>query len=470
MATGEFPRAGGPSGAGVGQPWSSPPRLPEPRPPEPDEEPPPEDPFRQPVADGPAAGEREAGQPLADQPQATPEPVIEEPLPERLPEQPLPEQPLPEQPLPDEPIPEEPIPEEPLPEEPLPTRAQTPPEPAIEDPLPEEAPAGETLPDEQFSDEPLSDGPQTALEPLPVLSEPARLRERLLPRSVLGISALILAFAVGAAFSGAVLYSYYEFKKDTTEKRVASFIEGFDERFDTALATIDAETNNARAEIQEELEPLRKTRAEGQVLENLIKKVQPSSFFVTSVDEAGQPSVGSAFAVASDDKQTLLVTSYTTVKAATRQPGPPVRVRQGGAEIKSTLWTWDESKDLALIVLARGGVPALAFGPEQVRPGERVFAVSALGGAGGSATQGFVADVSAEGLQHDAAVGQAFQGGPLVNSEGGVLAVSSRSYAPLGFSSDQVFFAPFVRAACERILRCSGGAPGPGDRGAPIRR
>ncbi len=318
--------------------------------------------------------------------------------------------------------------------------------------------------------------PQTEPQPPPVLiEEPVekpleRLRQRLVPTSILGITALVLAFAVGVAFSGAILYSYYEFKKDTTERRVASFIEGFDERFQTALATIEAEANNARAEIQKELEPLRKTRAEGQILESLVKKVEPSTFFVTTLDEAGQPSVGSAFAVASDDRQTLLVASYTTVKAATRQPGPPVRVRKGDGEIKATLWTWDEGKDLALIILAKGGVPVLSFAPDQLRPGERVFALSGLGGAGGSVTQGFVADVSASGVQHDAAVGQAFQGGPLVNSEGGVLAVASRSYAPLGFTSDQVYFAPFVRAACERVLRCSSGAPAMGDRGTLGRR
>jgi S1-C subfamily serine protease len=303
-------------------------------------------------------------------------------------------------------------------------------------------------------------------EPEPVLVEKAfEPRGRLLPRSILGITALVLSFAVGAAFSGAVLYSYYEFKKDTTEKRVVTFIDGFGQRFDTAVTTIDVEANNARAEIQKELEPLRKTRAEGQILETLIKKVEPSTFFVNTLDEAGQPSVGSGFAVASDDRQTLLLTSYNTVKAATRQPGPTLGVRKGNDEIKSTLWTWDEGKDLALIVLAKGSVPTLSFAPDQLRPGERIFAVSGLGGSGASMTQGFVADVSSAGLQHDAAVGQAFQGGPLVNSDGGVVAVASRSYAPLGFTSDQVYFAPFVQAACERVLRCSGGAPGAGARG-----
>jgi S1-C subfamily serine protease len=69
-------------------------------------------------------------------------------------------------------------------------------------------------------------------------------------------------------------------------------------------------------------------------------------------------------------------------------------------------------------------------------------------------SQGSVADVSANGIQHDAAVGQSFQGGPLVNSKGELLGVASRSYAPLGFASDGVFFAPPIRAACDKVLRC----------------
>lgn len=273
------------------------------------------------------------------------------------------------------------------------------------------------------------------------------------------MAVLILAFAVGSAASGVAFYSYYVFKKDKTEQRVATFLEGFDKRFQAATKTIDAERQNAKAEIQKELEPLRRIRAEGETLDALVKKVRPSLFFVNTLDEAGQPSVGTAFAVASDSEQTLLVTSYNTVRAATRKPGPALQVRQGNDEFKAELWTWQEDKDLALLVLAKGSVPRLRFADKEppVKTGERIFIVSGLGGAGGAITQGFVADVSGAGLQHDAGVGQAFQGGPIITSEGAVLAVASRAYAPLGFSSDGVFFAPLVRATCEKVLKCPGG-------------
>lgn len=292
-------------------------------------------------------------------------------------------------------------------------------------------------------------------------------RGLMVPKTVLGMAVLILAFAVGSAASGVAFYSYYEFKKDQTEERVDTFLRGFDRRFKTAVDTIRAERQNATAEIQKELEPLRRVQAEGGSLEALVEKVKDSVFFVSTLDEAGQPSVGTAFAVASDSEQTLLLTSYATVRAATRDPGPALKVRQGEAELKAELWTWQEERDLALLVLEKGSVPRLPMIGEDsaVKTGTRLFAISGLGTAGGSVSQGFVADVSAAGLQHDAAVGQAFQGGPLVDSEGAVLAVSSRSYAPLGFSSDEVFFAPLVRSACEKVLKCpSGEVSGPGAR------
>ncbi len=257
-------------------------------------------------------------------------------------------------------------------------------------------------------------------------------RERLVPKTVLGICMLILATAVGSAFSGTILYAYYDYRLSSNENRIESFTGTFDQRFQTALDTIAAEREAAKSEVRAELEPIKKIRAEGETLAALVKKVQGSVWFVSTLDEAGQPSVGSAFVVASDKDQTLMITSYNTIRAATRSPGPPVKVRKGDQEFTAQLWTWQEDKDLALIIIKKGSVPKLEFAASQpaLKTGERVFAVSGLGAAGGAVSQGFVADVSSAGIQHDAAIGPAFQGGPLVNSEGKVLGVSSRAYAP----------------------------------------
>lgn len=289
---------------------------------------------------------------------------------------------------------------------------------------------------------------------------------RFVPRSVKGIVAVLLAFSVGASLSGAVLYTYYDYRKTEAEKHANAFVKNFQKRFDIATKTIKAESETAKSQIQAEIEPLKKIRAEGDTLETLVKKAAPSLFFVRSLDEAGAPSVGTGFAVASDNDQTFVLTSYTTVRAATVRPGPAIEVRQGDAVVKSTLWTWDESKDLALLIVQKGKVETLSFAAKgSVKTGERVFSLSALGALGGAATQGFVADVSNPGIQHDASIGPAFQGGPLLDSDGKIVGISSRTYAPLGFTTDTVWWAPPIRSACEKVLKCPSDIPtGAGDK------
>jgi hypothetical protein len=83
--------------------------------------------------------------------------------------------------------------------------------------------------------------------------------------------------------------------------------------------------------------------------------------------------------------------------------------------------------------------------------------VSGLGTAGASITQGSIVDVSTSGVAVDAAIAPAFQGGPLIDQNGQVLAVASRTYAPLGFTTEDVWYAPYVEAACNKVLTCPGG-------------
>ena len=202
-------------------------------------------------------------------------------------------------------------------------------------------------------------------------------RDRLMPQSALAMAVLILAFSVGAAFSGVVFFSYYQFRKDRTEEKVDALTKNFDTNFNNAIKTIQKSGAEAKDQIQKELEPLQRIRAEGDTLEELVKKVRGSLFFVSSLDEGGAASVGTGFVVASDSNQSLLLTSYSTVRAATHQPGPPITVRQGDQAVKATLWTWQEDKDLALLILQKGNVPRVVVrathaGGQDRRPCVRV--------------------------------------------------------------------------------------------------
>ena len=290
--------------------------------------------------------------------------------------------------------------------------------------------------------------------------QPGFFRERILPRSILGVASLILAFAIGAGFSGVVLYSYYQYKLNQTNDRVNALITGYKDQFAKAEANLNADVANAKVDIQNQLKAVQELQAGPTILAGIIKQMSPSVLFVHTLDASGQPSVGTAFVVSSGNGQSLLVTSYTTVAAATHAPGPPVYVRQGNNETQVTVRTWDPQYDLALLVYPKGDlkpVTAASSSPAP-QPGDRLYAVSGLGTAGASVTQVSVVDVSASGIAVDGGIGAAFQGAPLVTPQGQVLAVASRTYAPLGFTSDTVFFAPYVEAACNKVLSCPGGS------------
>src|SRR5213079_2430562 len=111
--------------------------------------------------------------------------------------------------------------------------------------------------------------PTTSSKPEPEKPNvvPPRWRERIVPKTVIGMTMIILAGAIGAAFSGVVLYSYYEYRLNKTETKVANFINGFQSTRQQAIDAINAKKDDAKAEVDKELEPIKKIQAEGQTLD-----------------------------------------------------------------------------------------------------------------------------------------------------------------------------------------------------------
>jgi S1-C subfamily serine protease len=276
----------------------------------------------------------------------------------------------------------------------------------------------------------------------------------------------LLIFALtGVAFGASGAFWWANFNTQVSELR--SDTQDFEERSLDAQSEIQGLRDQSIGEINEALAPLRGFLSETQMLQ-LGQQFSPSVQFVATLDEAGFPSVGTGFAVITDDRQTWFVTSYATVKAATVSPGPEITLRKGTEEIKGELWNWDPERDLALV---RADIPNAQV-LEWVDDGDaaravsrRIFPVSGLGGAGASLTTGVVIDQSSIGFQHDAPLGAAWQGGPIVNVDGKVFGIASLAYAPLGFApGEQVHFAVSVNEICQRILSCGGGRREAGPR------
>lgn len=282
--------------------------------------------------------------------------------------------------------------------------------------------------------------------------------QRILPRTILGLSSLLFFMALAAAFSGAVLFAYYRFELDDTQQRVADVEASIADQVESGRDIIAEDTDAAVAEINGLLDELEQFAASGQTLDELVSGVKDSVYFISTLDENGQPSVGTAFVLFSDSERSYLLTSYTTVRAATASPGPSISARNGGSEVAVTLNNWDAARDLALLVAEDApNLPAVEVGADTPATGDRVFAISGLGAQGASVVQGVISDVAANAIAHDAPIGVQFQGGPLLDSSGKLVGVASRAYAPAGFSPQTVFFGVPVSEVCVEAVQCPAG-------------
>ncbi len=293
--------------------------------------------------------------------------------------------------------------------------------------------------------------PDTGAQP-----ESGSLWSRILPRSILGLASLLFFMSIAAAFSGAVLFAYYRFQLDDTRQQLADVKSSIADQVESSQQILDQKTAAATQEIDDTLSELEQFAATGQTIDELRDGVADSVFLVSTLDADGQPSVGTAFVLFSDSERSFLLTSYTTIEAATVSPAPDLRVTGPGGELAVSLDSWDPARDLALLVAEDApNLPAIEVAaPSSVSTGDRVFAVSALGAAGASIVQGTVADTAKNAIQHDAPVGVQFQGGPLLDSDGKLIGIASRTYSPLGFVPDSVFFGVPVREACVQVVQC----------------
>jgi S1-C subfamily serine protease len=281
---------------------------------------------------------------------------------------------------------------------------------------------------------------------------------RLASRVVLSVLTVVAAASLGAAASGAALFVHYRGRLQDVQVRVDRFIGGFEDRRRDALGAIQEERDRARAQIASELAALEETMVLSEARRDaLLTKIRRSLYVVETQDGSGQPVVGAASVIGAEPDRSYLLTAFSVVRAATTGPGPAIFVREG-LPIPATLWTWDETHDLALLVVDQGRLPELARAPAG-RPldrGQQVF-VAVWGKDDVVLAPGFVIDAFESYIHHGAPAAGRFAGSPLLNARGEVVGMASPVYAPLGFTSAQASFAPSIGIACEEVLHCPPG-------------
>lgn len=271
-------------------------------------------------------------------------------------------------------------------------------------------------------------------------------------RSVL-LWMMIFAIA-GLTFGASGAFWWAQFNSQITELKDET--RDFQQRSQNAQIQIDAERNLALTQIKEANKPLAGFLSEA-IIVQLADKFQNKVWYVETKDDEGEATAGAAFPVGSTDGESLLVTSYSVVKAASVTPGPEIHLKKGGDDLIAELYTWDPVNDLALLRVDRGGMEVLDWvgSDDQIGlQGSRVFMVSGWGGANATLAPGLVVDVNLFGIRHNGQISSDFRGGPIINAGGKIVAVTSLDYDPPRFGTGGLTFAPMVSKVCDHIMSC----------------
>src|SRR5438128_12566017 len=95
---------------------------------------------------------------------------------------------------------------------------------------------------------------------------------RALPRTALGLAGVLFLMSIAAAFSGAVLYAYYESRQEATNNKVEAFFRDYAKSIDDATKTVQAEGEHAKQDIRNQLDELQKFAASREPLRGLLGK------------------------------------------------------------------------------------------------------------------------------------------------------------------------------------------------------
>ncbi len=162
---------------------------------------------------------------------------------------------------------------------------------------------------------------------------------------------------------------------------------------------------------------------------DLASYVQERTVTVTVDTINGYENAGTGFFI--DDQGTILTNYHVIDMGASIS----VQTQDSGSYDVDKVVDFSPVYDLAILKIDITNNPYLSFSDDEARTGEKVYAVgSALGTLTGSFTEGTVSSTSRtvgpiDCIQMDAAISHGNSGGPVVNSYGDVVGISTYSYS-----------------------------------------
>lgn len=164
----------------------------------------------------------------------------------------------------------------------------------------------------------------------------------------------------------------------------------------------------------------------------------------------------SGFVVARSGDDSFIVTTFGLL-VDPRDASVPldvgVTVRTAAGETTGRLHSWDAAADLLLLRVPLRGIEPLEWRPadQELSDGERIVAIGLTPSLGPVRVGGTVAAVDGAGLVTDIPPLELLSGGPIVDSDGRVVAVGSARLSPFGTDPVAV---PIRRLCGDLLARC----------------
>lgn len=273
----------------------------------------------------------------------------------------------------------------------------------------------------------------------------------LTPKTVVQLAVWILMFGLGAGLSGLILFAVYQGQVNSLRSELLESQDELQKSLEEKIGSAPAPTESPNQTVSGAAAPPDPTA-------QLVQTTAPAIVGISGKDSSGAPVTGSGFVVNSTDDGTWVLTSYKLVAGV--EAFNDLSVRHRNSDLVGEVYETDPAQDLALVIYQVPAERSLRFSrvnlPEE---GDEVFVLGSLRASpyavGISAK---ITSVTSGSLSIDTEVPDSYLGGPLLDADGRVVGVLTKSGAGSSTASPSAGVARAdatpIEAACSRVLRC----------------
>jgi S1-C subfamily serine protease len=272
----------------------------------------------------------------------------------------------------------------------------------------------------------------------------------LTPKTVVQLAVWILMFGLGAGLSGLILFAIYQGQVNSLRDELLQSQEELQKSLEQKLGNAPAPTASPDLNVS--------ATGPADPTKQLVQTAAPAIVGINGLDSSGSKASGTGFVVNSTDDGTWVLTNYSLVAGV--KEFSDLSVRHRNSDLVGEVYESDPGRDLALVIYRVPAERSLRLS-RLVAPkeGDQVWAVGYVrGNPFAEGIAGKLTSVSSGSLGLDIEVPASYLGGPLLDADGRVVGVLTKSGSGTSTATPAAGAAKGqatpIDLACSRVLRC----------------